>query len=127
MSGKARKSGKGFRALLGVTAILLAGLASIAFHAAVSATVNGEPSTSAFPGFVVLLQETGRFSQDQVKLVATPMVPGGPGQRPALSYQIAACGNQSFSGVLVIGGNARLSHVQGVPALGTRTRDPAKS
>lgn len=45
------------------------------------------------------------------------MVPGGPGQQPTLSYQVNVCGNQPFSGVLVIGGDARLSHLQGYPAL----------
>lgn len=35
---------------------LLVGAASIAFYAAVSATVNGEPSTSPYRGFVALLQ-----------------------------------------------------------------------
>jgi hypothetical protein len=102
-------------------------LASVACYGAVSATVNGEPSTSPFRGFVVLLQAAGRFSQDQVKLIAAPLVPGGPGQQPALSYQVDVCGNQSFSGVLVIGGDARLSHLQGFPALGARTTSEQSS
>ena len=127
MAGKSGKGGKGFRTPLGVAAILLVGLASVAFYASVSATVNGEPSTSPFPGFVVLLQEADRFSQDQVKLIAAPLVPGGPGQQPALSYQVTVCGNQSFSGVLVIGGEARLSHLQGIPALGTKTASEQSS
>jgi hypothetical protein len=127
MAGKSDKGGKGFRTPLGVAAILLVGLASVAFYASVSATVNGEPSTSPFPGFVVLLQEADRFSQDQVKLIAAPLVPGGPGQQPALSYQVTVCGNQSFSGVLVIGGDARLSHLQGIPALGTKTASEQSS
>lgn len=121
MNRKPRKKGGGFGTRLGVTAILLVGLASIACYAAVSATINGQPSTSPFNGFVVLLQSAGTFSQDQVKLEATPLVPGGPGQRPTLSYQIIVCGNQSFSGVLLIGGDARLSHLQGTPALGAAT------
>ena len=69
----------------------------------------------------MLLQVAGRFSQDQVKLEAIPLVPGGPGQRPTLSYQVNVCGNQPFSGVLLIGGDARLSHLQGNPALGATT------
>ena len=79
MNRKARKQGKGFRTRLGVAAILLVGLASVACYAAISATINGQPSTSPFSGFVVLLQARGRFSQDQVKLEAAPLVPGGPG------------------------------------------------
>jgi len=121
MNRKPPKKGSGFRARLGVAAILLVGLSSVACYAVISATVNGQPSTAPFSGFVALLQTAGRFSQDQVELEATPLVPGGPGQRPALSYQVSVCGNQPFSGVLLIGGDARLSHLQGNPALGTAT------
>ena len=121
MNRKSRTKGKASRTRLGAAAILLAGLASVACYAAVSATINGQPSTSPFGGFVVLLQAAGRFSQDQVKLEATPLVPGGPGQRPTLSYQVTVCGNKPFSGLLLIGGDARLSHLQGTPALGDRT------
>lgn len=121
MKRKPRKKGKGFRAKLGVAAILLVGIASVACYAAISATINGQPSTSPFNGFVVLLQAAGRFSQDQVKLEATPLVPGGPGRQPTLSYQVNVCGNQPFDSVLVIGGDARLSHPQGYPALGAAT------
>jgi len=127
MNRKSRRSDKGFHVRLGVAAVLLVGLASVACYGAVSATVNDEPSTSPFRGFVVLLQAAGKFSQDQVKLIAAPLVAGGPGQRPALSYQLAVCGSQSFSGVLVIGGDARLSHLQGFPALGTRTASEQSS
>ena len=121
MNRTPRRKGRGFRTRLGAAAILLVGLSSIAGYAAISATINGQPSTSPFSGFVVLLQVAGRFSQDQVKLEAIPLVPGGPGQRPTLSYQVNVCGNQPFSGVLLIGGDARLSHLQGNPALGATT------
>lgn len=121
MNRRPRKKGRGFRARLGVAVILLVGLASVACYAAISATINGQPSTSPFSGFVVLLQAAGRFSQDQVELEATPLVPGGSGQRPTLSYQVVVCGNEPFSGVLLIGGDARLSHLQGSPALGSAT------
>jgi hypothetical protein len=100
--------------------VLLVGLASAACYAAISATVNGEPSTAPFRGFVALLQPFGPLSQDQARLTAVALTPGAPGRNPALSYQIAACGTQTFRGVLVIGGDARLSHLRGIPALGTR-------
>src|SRR5215471_425478 len=93
---KPRKAGQDQNRLNGI----VVGLASVACYPAVSATINGQPSTSPFGGFVVLLQAAGRFSQDQVKLEAIPFVPGGPGQRPTLSYQVNVCGNQPFSGVL---------------------------
>jgi hypothetical protein len=99
--------------------VLLAGAASIASYAAVSATVNGEPPTSPYPGFVALLQPAGSsFSPDQVQLMASAAVPGGPGQNPSLSYGLAVCGSQAFSGMLLIGGSARLTHLSGDPALG---------
>jgi hypothetical protein len=121
MNRKPPKKRRRFRTRLGVAAILLVGLASVACYAAISATINGQPSTSPFDGFVVLLQAAGRFSQDQVQLEATPLEPGGPGQQPSLSYQVSVCGNEPFSGVLLIGGDARLSHLQGNPALGAAT------
>lgn len=117
-----RKAFKGLRSPAGISVVLLVGLASIAFYAAVSATVNGEPPTTPYQGFVTVLQPVvGSFSVDQVDLTAAATTPGGPGQKPALSYDLAVCGTQPFSGTLLIGGNARLSHLSGVPALGTST------
>jgi hypothetical protein len=100
--------------------IVLVGLASIAFYAAVSATVNSEPTTTPFQGFVTVLQPVAStLSADQVDLTATATAPGGPGQNPALSYDLAVCGTEPFNDTLLIGGNARLSHLIGVPAFGT--------
>ena len=59
--------------------------------------------------------------------MAAATVPGGPGQDPSLSYELAVCGSQPFSGTLLIGGNARLSHVSGVPALGTSAAGTSSS
>ena len=116
LSGKVSRS---LRSRAGAVVVVLAGLASVVCYAAVSVTVNGQPSTAPFRGFVTLLQPAAvAFSQDQVKLVASPLAPGGPGQHPGLSYAVAVCGNQPFQGVLLIGGDARLSHVRGIPALG---------
>jgi len=41
----------------------LAGIGSVIGYAAISATINGEPSTSPFQGFVALLQAAGSFSR----------------------------------------------------------------
>lgn len=115
-----RKVFKGLRSPIGISVVLLAGAASIASYAAVSATVNGEPPTSPYQGFVTLLQPAGSsFSVDQVKLIAAATVPGGPGQNPTLSYGLAVCGPQPFSGTLLIGGGARLSGLSGFPTLGS--------
>lgn len=92
-----------------------------------SATVNGEPSTSSFRGFAALLQPGATVSKDQVKLMAYTLVPGGPGTNPSLSYSVAVCGSQPFQGTLLIGGDARLSNLRGVPALGARTRTSQSS
>jgi hypothetical protein len=107
---------------------LLVGAASIAVFAAVSATVNGEPPTSPYEGFVTVLQpESSSFSADQVKLIAAAAVPGGPGQNPAVSYSVNVCGRQPFKGVLVVGGDARLSDLSGIPALGADTATESSS
>jgi hypothetical protein len=109
---------------VGIAVVLLTGTTSIAFYAAVSATVNGEPPTSPNSGFVTLLQSVGsNFSQDQVKLMAVATVPGGPGQKPSVSYDLAVCGSRPFSGMLLMGGEARLSRLSGSPALGVRNAE----
>ncbi|MGH3224236.1 MAG: hypothetical protein ACRDPY_37070 [Streptosporangiaceae bacterium] len=103
---------------------MLAGLGSVVFFAAVSATINGQPSTLPFRGWIALLQPFhGALAEDQVELLVAPLVPGGPGQHPALSYTVVACGGQPFRGVLLMGGDARLAQIQGTPALGTGSAD----
>jgi hypothetical protein len=118
MSRPSRRANRGLRSRASVVAVVLVGLASIACYAAVSVTVNGEPSTTPFRGFVTILQPAPVFPQDQVKLIASPLIPGGSGPHPGLSYSVAVCGSQPFQGVLLIGGDARLSHLKGTPALG---------
>jgi hypothetical protein len=113
-----RKVLRRLRSPIGVIIVLLVRAASIAVFATISATVNGEPGTSPYQGFVTVLQPAGSsFSVDQVKLIAAAAVPGGPGQKPALSYDVNVCGTQPFKGVLLIGGNAHLSLLSGIPAL----------
>ena len=117
--GPFRRATRGLRSRIGVAVIILAGLVSAGCFAAVSLTVNGVPSTTPFSGFVTVLQPAATsISQDQIKLIASPLVPGGPGQHPGLSYAVAVCGPQPFRGVLLIGGDARLSHLKATPALG---------
>jgi hypothetical protein len=116
MSKSSRTASRVLRSRAGMIVVVLVGLASIACFAAVSWTVNGEPSTTPFDGFVTLLQPAPALLQpahvlppDQVDLTEQPLVPGGPGQHPGLSYSVAVCGSQPFQGVLLIGGDARLS------------------
>lgn len=76
-----RRVFRGLRSPVGIVVVALAGAASTAAYAAVSATVNGEPPTSPYLGFVALLQPSGgSFSEDQGKLTASATVPGGPAQ-----------------------------------------------
>ena len=60
-------------------------------------------------------------------MTAAATVPGGPGRNPSLSYGLAVCGNQPFSGMLLIGGSARLSHLRGFPELGTKAAGASSS
>lgn len=46
---------RGLRSPVGVATVLLVGSASIACYTSLSTTVNGEPPTSPYPGFVALL------------------------------------------------------------------------
>ena len=119
MSLSSRAGGRSLRARAAAAAIVIAGLGSVVFYAAISATINGRPSTQPFQGWVALLQPSGSSSDDQVKLVAKALVPGGPGQHPAMSYTVVACGGQPFQGVLLMGGDARLADLHGIPAMGT--------
>ena len=119
MSKLSPTASRTLRSRAGTIAVILAALVTVGLYIAVSVTINGEPSTTPFQGFVTLLQSTGASQQDQVDLIVTPQAPGGPGPHPSLSYAVAVCGSQPFQGVLLIGGDARLSHLKGVPALGT--------
>jgi hypothetical protein len=119
VSLSSRTGGRSLRARAATAAIVIAGLGSVVFYAAISATINGRPSTQPFQGWVALLQPSGSPSGDQVKLVAKALVPGAPGQHPAMSYTVVACGSQPFRGVLLMGGDARLADLHGFPALGT--------
>lgn len=92
--------------------IVAVGLGSIAAYAAVSATVNAQPATPRFNGWVAVLQPAGSPSGDQVELMILAGVPGAPGSHPELGYMVAVCGDHPFDGVLIAGGDARLRHVR---------------
>lgn len=119
MSLSSRSGGRSLSARAAAVAIVIVGLGSVVFYAAISATINGRPSTQPFRGWVALLQPSGSPPGDQVKLMAKALVPGGPGQHPAMSHTVLACGGQPFQGVLLMGGDARLANLHGIPALGT--------
>jgi hypothetical protein len=97
-------------------AILVLGLGSIVAYAAVSATVNAQPETPPFRGWVAVLQPAGVPAGDQVKIIVLPGVPGAPGAHPRLGYAVAVCGDHPFDGVIVAGGDARLASARVVAA-----------
>lgn len=98
--------------------IFVVGVLSIVPFALISLTVNGQPSTRQFDGWIAVLQPTDAPMNDQVGLYVSPVVPGAPGAHPALDYTVAACGPHPFSGALLIGGNARLSDLSQVELAG---------
>jgi hypothetical protein len=113
-----RTGGRSLRVRAAAAAIVIFGLGSVVFYVAISATINSRPSTRPFQGWVALLQPSGSSSGDQVKLVAAALVPGAPGQHPAVSYTVVACGGQPFRAVLLMGGDARLADLHGFPPWG---------
>lgn len=92
--------------------------------AAVSATVNGQPSSEQFKGWITVLQQGSKIGGDQeVMLSATALSPEIQNQHPQLRYSVAACGGGSFRGKLVLGGDARLTDVQAGPASASAIRN----
>lgn len=98
------------------------GLTGILAFIVVSITVNAQPDTSPFRGWIAVLQEAdGATGSHQLKLVVNSTEPGARGRHPELTYTAAVCGNQSFRGVLVLGGNAQLNHARAVGPSGSDT------
>lgn len=92
-----------------VAILVLATLAVLAFWQ-VSGTLDYQPPPAPFPGWLAVVQPTRTApTSSQVQLQVVPLQPGAPGSHPALSYSVVACGPLPFSGVLLIGGDARLS------------------
>jgi hypothetical protein len=92
-----------------VAIFVFALLAALAFWQ-VSGTLDYQPPPAPFPGWVAVLEPASTASTaTQVQLQVVPLQPGAPGSHPALSYAVVACGSLPFSGVLLIGGDARLS------------------
>ncbi|MFE5700290.1 hypothetical protein [Rhodococcus koreensis] len=81
--------------------------ASFVAYAAIAATLNGQPQTSTFPGWVTVLQDSNQPSGNEVGLVATLADPEG--EPSHLEYDVVVCGNQPFRGILLIGGSAVLT------------------
>jgi len=91
---------------------------STGLYALISAAINGQPSTKHFDGWVAILASSTSSAarHDQVHLEAEAVEPGAPGEHPALVYSVAVCGNEPFHGVLLMGGDARLTGLTSAPA-----------
>jgi hypothetical protein len=87
---------------------MIVGVATIVGYVVLSLVTNAQPSTSANPGWVALLQPGSPSGSGEILLRAEPAVPGAPGDHPAVIYSVLACGDHPFRGVLLLGGQARL-------------------
>lgn len=93
--------------------ILLVALASVLAYAAVSATINAEPSTEEFHGWVMVLQDGGKLqSDDQVELLVARSFENTTAGNGRLLYSVGVCGPEPLKVLLVIGGDARLAKPQ---------------
>jgi hypothetical protein len=116
------------RAIAARVAILVfAALAALAFWQ-VSGTLNYQPPPAPFPGWIAVLEPANTATTTtQVQLQVVPLQPGAPGSHPALSYSVVACGPLPFSGVLLVGGDARLSKPRLLAPSGTSLASIAKA
>lgn len=101
--------------------LILFSLVSVLGVVAISATVNGRPDLSPYPGWVTVLEPAKQRTRDQVGLLVSALDPGGPGEHPRLVYSVIVCGPDPFRGVLLAGGAAMLSNDPG-PAGGASPR-----
>ncbi|MFL6127124.1 hypothetical protein [Actinophytocola sp.] len=90
---------------------MILGVGSMASYAVLSLVTNAQPSTSANPGWVAVLQPGASSEAGEILLRAEAAVPGAPGNHPSLVYSVLACGDQPFRGVLLLGGQARLDTI----------------
>ena len=90
-------------------AVVLVGFSSIVAFIVVSGVINAQPTTNVFEGWVTVLQPSSDIGPNQVQLRLRAVDAGGPGQNPVLEYSVLTCGDKPFRGVMVIGGDARIS------------------
>jgi hypothetical protein len=93
--------------------LALIGMSTVAIYLLIAATINQQASIEPFRGWLAVLVPTdslGDIQNDQVKLRIEAVVPGAPGEHPALAYFVIVCGQGAFNGVLLIGGDAQLTN-----------------
>jgi hypothetical protein len=86
--------------------LVLCGVGSALGFYATSTALEAEPPAKTFEGWIgVLVPKADIASEVQVRVSALAL---SHGERPRMAYGATACGGGSFSGYLLIGGNARL-------------------
>jgi hypothetical protein len=96
------RSGRLIRLILAISSMLL-----IAFYVIVAIVSGAEPPLKPFQGWIALVVPP-TDTTDQVRLSVSPSVAGGSGQHPEVEYDISVCGTAPFTGMLLMGGAARL-------------------
>jgi hypothetical protein len=84
------------------------GLALVTLYLAVAHVAGAVPPAPAFPGWMAVLVPVNS-EPHEVRVEASPLVPGAPGSRPAVSLRVVACGASPFRAIVLMGGAARLS------------------
>src|SRR4051794_39197510 len=98
-----------------VVLLLLVALVTLVY-AVLSAAINAQPTTKSFDRWLAVVQPVGTSAtQDQVRLGVEAAEPGAPGSRPELVYSVSVCGPRPFQGLLLIGGDARLTGLSSPP------------
>jgi hypothetical protein len=88
---------------------------SVLIYIALAMTLNGQPSSRPFPGWVAVLQPAAEPGSDKVMLQVQS---SAAGSHPRLTYTVTACGPLSpYVADLLIGGKAQLARAQPIPPL----------
>ena len=103
-------SSQRLRSSIGTAVALLISLGSVLAYVAISGSINAQPATTSFGGWITLLQRSSDPPPDGIELSTFAVQPGG--DHPQLQYQVSVCGSRPFDGVLLIGGDARLDGAQ---------------
>lgn len=108
------------RLAIGTTVAIVLSSATVVAYVAISGAINAQPPTPLYEGWIALLQRSGDPIPEHVQLRTEALQPGAPGDHPALRYEVVLCGDRSFDGVLLVGGDARLddAHLTGYSGSG---------
>lgn len=109
MSQVARLDGSGWhrpQPWIRLTLFLIVGMGSVIAYVLLAMTINAEPSSTPFPGWVTVIQPVRESEADRIALSIISFW-----DDPSIDYSVTVCGRQPFTGQLIIGGKAKLTHV----------------